>query len=89
MAKPERTWQVTRHDPIEKIDENLWTVHGDVPGNKGDRRMAIAKMSDGRLVFYNAVPVDDGALAEIKAWGAPTFLILPYNLHPGCSSRSS
>lgn len=82
MAKPERTWQVTKHESIEKIDDNLWTVHGEVPGNpKADRRMAIVKLSDGRLAFYNAIPLEDAAMKEVEAWGKPTFLILPYNLH--------
>ena len=82
MAKPERAWQVTKHGAIEKLDENLWSVHGEVPGNpKADRRMAIVKRADGKLVFYNAVPLEESALAEVKAWGEPAVLILPYNLH--------
>lgn len=31
MTTP-RPWIVTRHDPIEEIDTNLWAVSGDVPG---------------------------------------------------------
>src|SRR5579883_549774 len=83
MPKPERPWQVTPHKPIEKLDDNLWTVRGHIPDRPegGDRRMAIVKLSDGRLAFYNAVPLDDAALAEVQAWGRPSLLILPYNLH--------
>ncbi|HYV65273.1 MAG TPA: hypothetical protein VE964_03460, partial [Myxococcales bacterium] len=80
-----RPWTVTRHDPIEKIDENLWGVNGDVPGfppaARFHRRMHIVKLSDGRLVFHNAVPIGDAALAEIKAWGKPAILIVPHHLH--------
>ena len=80
-----RPWKVTRHDPIEKIDENLWGVNGDVPGfppaARFHRRMQIVRLSDGRLVFHNAVPVGDAALAEIMAWGKPSFLIVPHHLH--------
>jgi hypothetical protein len=82
MAKPERSWTVTPNEPIEKLEDNLWVVQGAIPGNpKGTRRMAIVRMGDGRLVFYNAVPLDDAALAEVNAFGTPAFLVLPYNLH--------
>lgn len=84
MATP-RPWIVTRHDPIEKIDDNLWAVNGDVPGfppaARFPRRMQIVKLSDGRLVFHNAVPLDDAALAEVRAWGKPAILIVPHHLH--------
>src|SRR2546425_1516067 len=80
-----RPWTVTRHDPIEKIDENLWGVSGDVPGfpraARFHRRMQIVKLSNGRLVFHNAVPLGDAALAEVRAWGKPSILIVPHHLH--------
>ena len=27
-----RSWIVTKHRPIEKLEDNLWVVEGDVPG---------------------------------------------------------
>jgi hypothetical protein len=81
MAKPQRPWTVTPHDPIEKIDENLWTVESQVPGLPIRRRMAIIKRSDGKLVFFNAVPLDDKTLAEVTAWGTPGFLVIPHDQH--------
>ena len=84
MARP-RPWIVTRHDPIEKLDVNLWAVNGDVPGFptavRFERRMQIVKLSDGRLVFHNAIPLDDAPLAEVQAWGRPAILIVPHHLH--------
>jgi hypothetical protein len=84
MASP-RPWTVTRHDPIEKLEENLWVVNGDVPGfppaARFQRRMQIVKLSDGRLAFHNAVPLDDAALDEVRAWGKPSILIVPHHLH--------
>jgi hypothetical protein len=80
-----RAWVVTRHDPIEKLEENLWAVNGDVPGfppsARFHRRMQIVKLSDGRLAFHNAVPLDDAALAQVRAWGEPAILIIPHHLH--------
>jgi hypothetical protein len=85
MAKPPRPWIVVKHAPVETIDENLWGVVGVVPdfpdGTGMDRRMSIVRLGDGRLVFHNAVPVDDATLAKVTAWGKPAILIVPMHLH--------
>lgn len=82
MAKPERTWEVTPHDPIEKLDDNLWAVRTQLPaGRNGSRRMVMARLGDGRIVFYNAAPLDDASLEQLSDWGTPAFLVLPSNLH--------
>ena len=39
------------------------------------------KLSDGRLAFHNAIPLDDAALADVRAWGKPAILIVPHHLH--------
>jgi hypothetical protein len=73
---------VTRHDPIEKLEDNLWTVQGDVPGIPFKRRMFIVKRSDGSLMFYgSAVPLEDALLAEVTAWGHPSILLVPHDQH--------
>ena len=60
MGKGPRPWIVTRHDAIEKHEANLWSVSGDAVGIKGmTRRMAIVRLSDGRLLFYNAIPLEE------------------------------
>jgi hypothetical protein len=38
-------------------------------------------LSDGRLLFHNAVPVDDGTLAQIRGLGTPALLLVPHHLH--------
>ncbi len=81
MPKPRRPWIVSRHDPIEKLDDNLWAVQGDVPGVGISRRMCIIKMDNGGLVFFNAVPIEPAALEEVCAWGNPSMLIVPSHLH--------
>jgi hypothetical protein len=30
MAKARRVWIVTKHGPLQKLDDNLWAVEGDV-----------------------------------------------------------
>ena len=82
MPKPPRPWTVLTHGPVEKIDENLWGVESDVPGIPGlKRRMSIVRLQDGELLFYNAVPVSDSALAEVRALGNPAYLVIPQHLH--------
>jgi hypothetical protein len=81
MPRPPRPWIVTPHDPIEKLDDNLWSVQSPVPGVPIRRRMCIIKRSDGQLAFLNAVPLDDQTLAEVTAWGKPAFLIIPHDQH--------
>ena len=59
MAKSPRPWIVTRHDPIEKLEDNLWAVQGDVPGIPFKRRMFIIKRWDNSLMFFGmAVPLE-------------------------------
>jgi len=77
-----RPWIVTPHQPLEAVEENLWCVRSGVPGIPGlDRRMCIVRRADGRLVFYNAVPVDEPTLAAIRALGTPAQLVVPHELH--------
>jgi hypothetical protein len=82
MPRPPRPWTVTRHDPIEKLDDNLWVVQGDVPGIPFKRKMFVIKRSDGALMFFgSAVPLEDAALAEVTAWGRPAILVVPHDQH--------
>ncbi len=80
MATP-RQWTVTRHDPIEKLDDNLWAVQGDVPGAPFLRRMCIARRSDGSLLFFHAVPLEEKALQEVATWGKPAYLVVGHDKH--------
>ena len=78
----ERPWETTPLDPLVEHEDNLWSIGGELPWMRGmNRRMAIAKTRDGRLVFYNAVPVDDATLERIRGWGKPWLLVIPHHQH--------
>lgn len=85
MAKPPRPWIVTPHQPLQQLEDNLWVITSVVPGFPPgvpfDRRMTIVRLSDGRLLFHNAVPVDDPTLQQIRSLGTPAILLIPHHLH--------
>jgi hypothetical protein len=77
-----RPWTVSPHEPIQKLEANLWVVEGTVPTPGGiRRRMAIIRREDGSLWFYHAIPLDDAALAEVQAWGRPAVLVVGHDQH--------
>ena len=74
MARPPRQWTVTKHEPLEKLDDNLWAVRGLVPGATFTRRMCVVRRSDGSLLFFHAIPLEEKTLAEVQALGRPATL---------------
>jgi hypothetical protein len=74
-------WKVREHGPIEKLAENLWRVQGTLPGMSLRRVMTVARMQDGRLVFHSAIALAESAIAELEAWGSPTFMLVPSGYH--------
>jgi hypothetical protein len=82
MSTTPRPWTVSPHGPLEQLDENLFAIEGDVPGIPGlRRRMTVVRRADGGLLFFNAVPVGEEALARIRALGKPAILVVPQQLH--------
>jgi hypothetical protein len=80
MAKCFTTWTVLPHEPLEKHSENLWSVSGNMPGGN-QRRMAIARRADGKLVIHNPIALNDAGMAQLEAFGKPAFLVVPNAFH--------
>ena len=76
-----RRWTVLPHDPIEKLQANLWSVESALPRNPIRRRMGIARFANGQLLFLNAIPLDEPSMREIEAWGTPAFVIAGNGFH--------
>src|SRR3954447_8137189 len=76
-----RPWTVLPHRPIEKLQENLWSVEADLPRGPMKRRMGVGRLATGQLVFLNAIALDDAAMKQIEAWGEPAFAIAPNGFH--------
>jgi len=75
------TWTVLPHDPLEKLESNLWHVEGQMPDPKVRRHMTLARMRDGRVVVHNAIALGDGLMKELEAWGTPAFILVPNGFH--------
>lgn len=76
-----RPWTVLPHDPIEKLQPNLWSVESALPNNPIRRRMGIARFGNGQLLFLNAVPLDEPSMKEIESWGRPAFVLAGNGFH--------
>ena len=79
--KAKRPWTVLPHSQIEKIDDNLWGIDSYVPGARIPRRMCIIKRTDGSLLFFHAVPLEESVLAQVTAWGTPKYLLVGHDQH--------
>jgi len=79
MPKPFEEWTVLPHQPIEKLEDNLWRVEGRVDQLR--RVMVVVRLADGRLIIWNGIALDEPEMKELEAWGRPTFLVVPNALH--------
>jgi hypothetical protein len=73
------TWTVLKHDPIEKLADNLWRVRGYM--GRVQRQMVLARLGDGRVVVHNAIALDPAEMAELEAWGTPAVIFVPNAFH--------
>jgi hypothetical protein len=80
MAAGYTAWKVNRHDPIEKLAENLWRVSG-MMENKTQRQMVVVRLQDGRLIVHNAIALGDAEMAELEAFGTMAALVVPNGFH--------
>lgn len=80
MAKCFTSWTVLPHEPVTKHSENFWSVSGNMPGGN-QRRMSVARRSDGKLVLHNAIALDADEMTELEAFGKPAFLVVPNGFH--------
>lgn len=81
MTTPARPWIVQNPGPLTRRDDGLWTIDCVTPGLGVQRRMVIVKRADGDLLFFNAVPVPDATLEQLRALGRPAQVILPNPFH--------
>lgn len=83
MAKANEAWKVGPHGPLERIDEGLISVAGEIvmPLGRFPRRMTVVALDGGRSAIWSAVPLREPEMREVEALGAPSFLIVPGVAH--------
>lgn len=82
MVPAPRPWTVLPHEKLEKLEPNLWSVQADLGRwSKVQRRMFVGRLSDGRLAFINAIPLEEPFMRELEEWGTPSFLLVPAGTH--------
>ena len=83
MAQPFKEWKVLPHSKLWEVDENILTVVGQLhmPFTELPRRMTVVRLSDGRLVIFSAIALDEDEMASIEEYGTPTFLVVPSSRH--------
>src|SRR5688572_11387055 len=76
MAKVNEQWTVGPHGPLERIDEGLLSVAGEIvmPLGRFPRRMTIAALSGGRLAVWSPIPLREPEMAELERLGTIAFL---------------
>lgn len=79
MARLNHSWKVGPHGPVERLDDGLVTVAGEIrmPLGKFPRRMTVVALAGGRSAVWSAIPLREPEMREIEALGAPAFLIVP------------
>jgi len=79
MGKFNTEWIVGPHGPLERLDEGLFTVEGEIvmPLGRFPRRMTVVALSAGRVAIWSAIPLREAEMAEIEAMGEVAFLIVP------------
>src|SRR5258708_5730146 len=66
------TWNVQPYRPIAKLEENLWTVDGDIRVPGGSilvRKMTLIKFTDGRIAIHSPIALHEEDMQEIERWG--------------------
>lgn len=83
IMKPFEHWTVLPHGRLTQIEPNLLTVTGDVkmPLAHLQRRMTVARLTDGRLVVFSAIALDEDEMRELERYGTPAFLVVPNDHH--------
>lgn len=76
-------WKVHEHGPIRELEENLWLVSGEIPGLPMPlrRTMTLLRLADGRVAIHGGIPLDDGSMRRLEAWGEPALLVVPNGWH--------
>jgi len=83
MTAPHQTWTVLPHGEFSEVDDGVWTIVGQIPMPMGmlDRRMTVARLTDGRLVLFSTIALEEEQMEQLEGFGAPAFFVAPDAMH--------
>jgi hypothetical protein len=81
VAKISSAWNVLGHGGLERLNERLWRVEGDLPGMSLKRVMTVVKRENGGLLIHSAIALRDAERRELESLGKPELLIVPGAYH--------
>lgn len=81
MAKALTHWKVFPHEPLEKLEDNLWRVEQTIPNMPMKRVMTVARTGNGKLLIHNGIALEEGAMKALEAAGEPAYLLVPNGFH--------
>ena len=83
MSAPLETWKVLPHGALTAVDDNVWTVVGQIHMPVGDfqRRMTVARLCDGGLVVYSAIALNEDEMQRLENLGRMARLVVPGEDH--------
>lgn len=83
MPKFHTEWTVYPHGPVEKIDDGILAVEGEIhmPLGRLPRRMTVVALRDGRTVVFSPVALREEAMRQVEEFGTLSFLIVPSGFH--------
>jgi hypothetical protein len=76
-----RAWKPSEHGPLERLEDNLWSVEAALPRMPLRRRMTVVRLSSGDLVIHSCIALSEAAMGELEAWGRPAFILVPNRYH--------
>lgn len=76
-----RPYTIHEPGPLTPVTDDVWTVDDVTPDSRRiARKMTIVRRPDG-LLFFNAIPVPDATLEQLRALGTPKHLLVPNPFH--------
>lgn len=83
MSRLNGEWKVQAHGPLEEIDDDLWSVAGEItmPLGHFPRRMTVVRLAGRRLAIWSGIPLREPAMQQLESLGAISYLIVPGATH--------
>ena len=71
-----RLWSPAPHQPLRKLESNLWVAEAPVPDAPYAQRMTLVRRRDTRVLVHNPICLNLAAMRDVDGWGPVTWLIV-------------